>query len=134
MKISGLFFLLCLTAVFCSAQQPAARNSITVYTTAEKTDYRLTRTDAKPFVLSVQPLETEICVFVNPEKTFQVFLGIGGAITDAAAEVFAKLPAGSPHSERTPLSWTTLCPKRSARCVLNMSPPSDSPPPNSRSF
>jgi glucosylceramidase len=93
MKISRLFFLLCLTAVFCSAQQPAGHNSITVYTTAEKTDYRLTRTDAKPFVPSVQPLETEICVFVNPEKTFQVFLGIGGAITDAAAEVFAKLPA-----------------------------------------
>jgi glucosylceramidase len=30
-------------------------------------------------------------VFVNPDKTFQTFLGIGGAITDASAEVFAKL-------------------------------------------
>ena len=32
-------------------------------------------------------------IFVNPQQTFQTFLGIGGAITDAAAEVFAKLPA-----------------------------------------
>jgi glucosylceramidase len=36
-------------------------------------------------------LETEIAVFVNPEKTFQSYLGIGGAITDASAEVFSKL-------------------------------------------
>ena len=38
-----------------------------------------------------QPLETEIGVFVNPKKKFQEFLGIGGAITDASAEVFSKL-------------------------------------------
>jgi glucosylceramidase len=38
-----------------------------------------------------QPNERQICVFVNPNKTFQSFLGIGGAITDASAEVFAKL-------------------------------------------
>jgi glucosylceramidase len=34
-----------------------------------------------------------VSVFVNPQKRFQEFLGIGGAITDASAEVFAKLPA-----------------------------------------
>ena len=39
-----------------------------------------------------QPLETQICIFVNPNKKFQTYLGIGGAITDASAEVFAKLP------------------------------------------
>ena len=38
-------------------------------------------------------METEVCVFVDPLKTFQTFLGIGGAITDASAETFAKLPA-----------------------------------------
>jgi glucosylceramidase len=31
-------------------------------------------------------------VFVDPTKTFQTFIGIGGALTDAAAETFAKLP------------------------------------------
>ena len=30
--------------------------------------------------------------FVNPNKSFQTFLGIGGRSADASAEVFAKLP------------------------------------------
>ena len=65
--------------------------SITVYTSADSTDLRLTKTDNLQFTDLKQPLETQICVFVNPNKTFQTFLGIGGAITDASAEVFAKL-------------------------------------------
>jgi glucosylceramidase len=40
-----------------------------------------------------QPLETQVCVFVDPAKTFQTILGIGGALTDSSAETFAKLPA-----------------------------------------
>jgi len=36
-------------------------------------------------------LETDIAVFVNPKKTFQTYLGIGGAITDASSEVFSAL-------------------------------------------
>jgi glucosylceramidase len=40
-----------------------------------------------------QPLESQICVFVDPSKRAQTILGIGGALTDASAEVFAKLPA-----------------------------------------
>ena len=39
-----------------------------------------------------QPLETQICVFVDPARTFQTILGVGGALTDASAETFAKLP------------------------------------------
>ena len=65
--------------------------TITVYTTAENTKLRLTQTDKLIFSSSKQPLETEISVFVEPTKTFQNFMGIGGAITDASAEVFAKL-------------------------------------------
>jgi glucosylceramidase len=65
--------------------------NITVYTTADSTKLRLTQTDNLVFVAAGQPLETEICVFVTPQKTFQTFMGIGGAITDASAEVFAKL-------------------------------------------
>ena len=65
--------------------------SITVYTSADSTDLRLTKTDNLQFTDLRQPLETQTCVFVNPNKTFQTFLGIGGAITDASAEVFAKL-------------------------------------------
>jgi glucosylceramidase len=93
MKITAVLFLCGLSAAVCSAQQSAQHNTITLYTTAEKTEERLTRTEAQPFGPSVQPLETEICIFVDPARTFQTFLGIGGAITDASAEVFAKLPA-----------------------------------------
>ena len=64
---------------------------VTVYTTADSTKLRLTPTDNLVFSASKQPLETEISVFVEPTKTFQSFMGIGGAITDASAEVYAKL-------------------------------------------
>ena len=62
-----------------------------VYTTARGTALRLTKTSEQTFKDKVQPLETEIAVFVNPKKTFQEYLGFGGAITDASAEVFATL-------------------------------------------
>jgi glucosylceramidase len=65
---------------------------IAIYTTAEHTDLKISLTDNKSFASMLQPLETEVAVIVNPEKKFQTFLGIGGAITDASAEVFAKLP------------------------------------------
>ena len=66
--------------------------SIAVYTTADKTDYRLSATETLTFKPMGQPLETQICVFVDPSKRAQTMLGIGGALTDASAEVFAKLP------------------------------------------
>jgi O-Glycosyl hydrolase len=66
---------------------------VIVYTTADSTAYRLTPTDTLKFKELIQPVETQVCVFTNPEKTFQTFLGIGGALTDASAETFSKIPA-----------------------------------------
>jgi len=66
--------------------------SVTVYTTAPDSNLKLAKTDVLTFKEYKQPLETQLCVFVHPNKTNQTFLGIGGAITDASAEVFAKLP------------------------------------------
>lgn len=66
--------------------------SVTVYSTSSGTDQQLTVTDQIEFTKAIQPLETEISVFVNPNKTFQTIIGIGGAITDASAETFARLP------------------------------------------
>ena len=63
-----------------------------VYTTASNTTQRLEVTDTKTFKKLSQAMEHEVSVFVNPKKSFQSFIGIGGAITDASAEVFAKLP------------------------------------------
>jgi glucosylceramidase len=75
-----------------SEQKNPALKKVVVYTTAEGTDLRLTATETLTFVEFGQPLETQPCIFVDPGKTFQTFVGIGGAITDASAETFAKLP------------------------------------------
>lgn len=61
------------------------------YTTADSTDLRLTATDTLSFTQKGQPFENEIVVFVNPAHTFQSYMGVGAALTDAAAETFAKL-------------------------------------------
>ena len=66
--------------------------SAVVYTSANNTELRLSRSGELRFSQLAQPLETQSCVFVYPSKKNQTFLGIGGAITDASAEVFAKLP------------------------------------------
>ncbi len=66
--------------------------TVSVYTSADSTNFRLSKSDQLYFTDFGQPLETQTCIFVNPAKTFQTFIGIGGAITDATAEVFAKLP------------------------------------------
>lgn len=64
----------------------------TIYTTSETPNLRLAVSGKAAFAAAEQPLETEVGIFVNPEKKFQTFLGIGGALTDASAEVFAALP------------------------------------------
>jgi glucosylceramidase len=71
----------------------AENKSAVVYVTADKTNLRLSQTATVNFVDFEQPLETQVCVFVDPSHQFQTMLGIGGALTDASAETFAKLPA-----------------------------------------
>lgn len=68
-----------------------ASKTVKIYTTAKDSEKRLALTEKVSFSKAEQPLETDISVFVNPQKQFQSFIGIGGAITDASAEVFAKL-------------------------------------------
>src|ERR1035437_8334831 len=65
---------------------------VTVYTTADSTNFRLSITDKIVFKELAQPIEGKVSIFVDPTKTFQTFMGIGGALTDASAETFAKLP------------------------------------------
>lgn len=66
-----------------------------VFATAKDTTLRLSQTQDILFEDFGQPMETQVCVFVDPTRTFQTFIGIGGALTDASAEVFAKLPEAS---------------------------------------
>ena len=91
--------------ISCSQQKPASNTDpaaaekfktegkqVIVYTTADSTNYRLTVTDTIQFKELLQPLETQVCVFTDPDKTYQTFMGIGGALTDASAETFSKIP------------------------------------------
>ena len=86
MHAFAVFLLLAQTPVL------AGKRAI-VYTTADSTSLRLTPTDTLTFKPSEPTSEGRVYVFVDPRKTFQSMIGIGGALTDAAAETFAKLPA-----------------------------------------
>lgn len=66
--------------------------TVVAYTTADSTQLRLTATDTLSFKDMGQPVETQVCVFVDPTKTFQDYFGIGAALTDAAAETFYRMP------------------------------------------
>ena len=92
-------FLCTFAAMSLNAQAQTAPKSfsaegrqISVYTTAQGTNQKLSPTDKLSFKKAEQALEVEYSVFVNPNKTFQSVMGIGGALTDASAEVFAKMP------------------------------------------
>ncbi len=74
------------------AAYSAAGKKAQVFTTAQGTDLRLAAGGALAFQPAGQPVETQVCVFVDPGHSFQTVLGIGGALTDAAAETFFKLP------------------------------------------
>lgn len=90
-KLSGLL----LAVLTLSSEIPlfaqTAKNS-TIYTTAANTSLRLSKSGSLTFKPLKQPLETQVCVFVDPETKFQSVTGIGGTITDATAETFAKMP------------------------------------------
>jgi len=63
-----------------------------VYLTAKNTMDRLTKKDDLKFDSLEQPVENYPTIIIDPNKQFQTIIGIGGAITDAAAETWAKLP------------------------------------------
>jgi glucosylceramidase len=97
-KLVNLFcvLLLCTMGSHAKSTKVAAKpfNAVkaTVYITARDTSLRLSPMGEIQFKDFGQPLETQVCVFVDPLVTFQTMVGIGGALTDASAETYAKLP------------------------------------------
>ncbi len=102
---SSLGFILIFTFYACSQVENKTINEPTkkqytkdftiskVYTTVAKDTIKLQLTAKNiPFSGLIQPLETEASILINPSKQYQTFLGIGAALTDAAAETFYKLP------------------------------------------
>lgn len=94
MKKVALTSLMVLLAGYGSPLRgvPDLQNRVSVYLTAKDTGQWLAKTGELTFSDLPQPSEKEPAIFVDPAKTFQTVLGIGGALTDAAAETFYKLP------------------------------------------
>jgi glucosylceramidase len=94
-----LFSLFVVEKTYAQVKKPGpalfstAERKMLVYTTAKNTNYRLSKITEAGFKSKPQPFENEVIVFVDPDKTFQTFFGIGGALTDASAETFTKLPS-----------------------------------------
>ena len=66
--------------------------NIRVYTTESQSNTKLAQSNIVLRFTSIkQPKEVHSGIFVNPNVTFQTFVGIGAALTDAAAETFYKL-------------------------------------------
>lgn len=63
-----------------------------VYVTAPKDSLRIKQMPAVSFEALVQPDEHKATIMLDPGRTFQTIIGIGGALTDAAAETFYKMP------------------------------------------
>ena len=64
------------SCLFASIAKPQAPSPVTVYTTAQNTGNRLTQTGVLEFRDFGQPLETQVCAFVDPSHSFQTMLGI----------------------------------------------------------
>ena len=88
---TGLLTLLVGAASLKGALDSSTR-PVTVYVTAKDTGQRLTRAGELKFEDVSRFTEQDQSVFVDGAKRFQTVLGIGGALTDAAAETFYKLP------------------------------------------
>jgi glucosylceramidase len=95
---SVLFFILIVSVMGLQAQKKQQASlqdrKISVVITAQNTNFRLSKSTQLEFSAFPQPTENIPCVFIDPAESFQTFIGIGGALTDASAETFAKLPPG----------------------------------------
>ena len=65
---------------------------VEIYVTARDTGQRLAKMGEAEMDTALPVNEKEEYIFVDPAKTFQTIVGIGGALTDASAETFYKLP------------------------------------------
>lgn len=79
------------SAVSAGAEEQSPR-AAGVYITAKDTGQKLARVADLNFIDMPQPGEKQETIFVDASKTYQTVLGVGGALTDAAAETFYKLP------------------------------------------
>ncbi|NVO18532.1 MAG: glycoside hydrolase family 30 protein [Bacteroidetes bacterium] len=63
-----------------------------IYVTAPVDSLRISKLQDLNFNDLINPDEHQATIMLDPGKTFQTLVGIGGALTDASAETFYKLP------------------------------------------
>jgi glucosylceramidase len=74
--------------------KPAARwKAARIYGTDREAGRQLSETDPALFAPLEQPEEHTPTIMLDASKRFQTIVGIGGALTDASAETFFKMPA-----------------------------------------
>ena len=84
-----------ITFIACAPARSApeySKNHVEIYLTAKDTGQRLVKVEEANFAGGLPVVEKNEDVFIDPSKTFQTVIGIGGALTDASAETFYKLP------------------------------------------
>jgi glucosylceramidase len=84
--------LLSLLAFIGALGSASAQHTAEVYVTAQATGQKLSPAGTLTLAPTTELTEKQQYVFVDASKQFQTFVGIGGALTDAAAETYAKLP------------------------------------------
>ena len=84
--------LMAFMVVSAQGASGSSQNHVEIYLTAQDTSQRLAKAGEAEFVDNLPLTEKEQAIFIDPSKTFQTVLGIGGALTDASAETFYKLP------------------------------------------
>ncbi|MBN2355395.1 glycoside hydrolase family 30 protein [candidate division KSB1 bacterium] len=98
--LAAILFILPVIFLACVAKKPEGQatgtkimpaDKVRIFETAKSNDHRLKEIGFAEFEEFGQPLETQACIFIDPRRTFQTIVGIGGALTDASAETFAGL-------------------------------------------
>ncbi len=95
-KMTLFAALCCFSGVYATSKAKVsvpAPIKAEIYVTAKDTALRLTQVTDVLFGKNTQFIDRQVSILVDPTHKFQTMLGIGGALTDASAEVYAKLPA-----------------------------------------
>ena len=89
LRIAAVLALALLTS---SVSRASDYSQVKIVVTARDTGQRLASAGEEFLADSPPIVEKQNYIFVDPSKTFQTIVGIGGALTDASAETFYKLP------------------------------------------
>lgn len=94
-RIAALALTIAPAAANAQSHKAQSHNGecVEVFTTAMDSDLRMAPDGSLRLLPAQQPTETDVAILVATDRRFQTLLGIGGAITDASADVYSRLDA-----------------------------------------